>query len=44
MTDPSGRTSTPEDRARFRRNLVRVLTIQIATLVALWLLQSRYTG
>ncbi len=34
----------PDDRAsgRFRANLVRVMAVQVATLVALWLLQTRY--
>jgi hypothetical protein len=29
--------------SRFQRTLVRVLLIQLVTLVLLWLLQSRYT-
>jgi hypothetical protein len=32
------------DRDRFRRTLVRVMTVQVVTLVLLWLLQSRYGG
>jgi len=28
--------------SRFRRTLLRVLAIQLATLLALWLLQARY--
>jgi hypothetical protein len=35
-------TPTPE-AARFRRTLVRVMAVQVAALVLLWLLQSRYT-
>jgi hypothetical protein len=30
-------------RARFRTNLLRVLLVQAVTLVALWLVQRRYT-
>jgi hypothetical protein len=30
-------------RARFRVTLLRVLLVQAATLVALWLVQRRYT-
>jgi hypothetical protein len=44
MTDPN--TLPPSDpqgaRDRFRATLVRVLTVQVVTLIALWLLQSRY--
>jgi hypothetical protein len=29
---------------RFRRNLIQVLAIQVLSLLALWLLQSRYHG
>ena len=28
--------------SRFRRTLVRVLAVQVAALLALWLLQARY--
>jgi hypothetical protein len=28
--------------ARFRRTLVRVLVVQVVTLLLLWLLQARY--
>jgi hypothetical protein len=31
-----------DDRARFRRTLVRVMSVQVITLVLLWLLQLRY--
>jgi hypothetical protein len=30
-------------RARFRMILLRVLAVQVVTLVALWLVQRRYT-
>jgi hypothetical protein len=36
-------TTPPPDRARFRRTLVRVMAVQVVTLVLLWLLQRRYT-
>jgi len=29
---------------RFRRTLLRVMAVQVATLLLLWLLQARYTG
>jgi len=32
----------PEARARFRRTLVRVLGMQLFSLLVLWLLQARY--
>jgi len=38
MTEPT------EDRARFRRTLARVMTVQVVTLLLLWLLQSRYSS
>ena len=34
----------PRDAARFRRTLARVMTVQVVTLVLLWLLQQRYAG
>lgn len=37
------RVPPPEDKARFRQNLLRVLTVQVITLVLLWLLQSHFT-
>ena len=41
MTDPYP-PSSPEDRARFRRTLAKVMTMQIVALALLWLLQSHY--
>ena len=35
-------TSTSDDRARFRRTLVKVMTMQVVALILLWLLESRY--
>lgn len=32
-----------EGRARFRRTLLRVMLVQVVTLVLLWLLQARYS-
>lgn len=32
----------PAESPRFRRTLVRVMAVQAATLVLLWLLQARY--
>jgi hypothetical protein len=41
--DPPGtEEATAEDRARFRRTLIRVMTVQVLALAGLWLLQSRY--
>jgi hypothetical protein len=33
----------PDPRARFRRNLVRVMSVQVVTLLLLWWLQQTYT-
>jgi hypothetical protein len=33
----------PEARARFWRNLIRVMAVQVVSLIALWLLQRHYT-
>ena len=30
------------ERKRFRRTLVRVMAVQVVTLLLLWLLQARY--
>jgi hypothetical protein len=32
----------PKARARFQRNLVRVMAVQVVTLILLWLLQRHY--
>lgn len=40
MSQPTG--DTP-DEGRFRRTLVRVMSVQLVTLILLWLLQHRYT-
>ena len=37
-------TSTSDDRVRFRRTLVKVMTMQIVALILLWLLQSHYAA
>ena len=29
--------------SQFRRNLIRVMSVQVLALLALWLLQSQYT-
>lgn len=34
----------PESRQRFRSTLVRVMTVQVVTLLLLWALQARYAG
>jgi len=41
MHDPE---PTNADAGRFRITLVRVMAVQVVTLVLLWLLQSRYGG
>ena len=33
----------PDDAARFRATLVRVMAVQVVTLVVLWLAQRHYT-
>jgi hypothetical protein len=40
MTEPPG--DTP-DAGRFRRTLIRVMSVQLITLLLLWLLQHRYS-
>jgi hypothetical protein len=42
MTNPDP-TSPEAGRRRFRQTLVRVMSVQIATLIALWLLQRHFT-
>ena len=42
MTPDEGPTSGPDQGARFRRTLVRVLLVQVVTLAILWLLQATY--
>lgn len=32
----------PEDTARFRQTLVKVMSMQVVALLALWWLQARY--
>jgi hypothetical protein len=34
----------PDEPTRFRRTLIKVMTVQLVALVLLWLLQTRYTG
>jgi hypothetical protein len=34
--------SAPENR-RFRRTLVRVMSVQVVTLIVLWLLQAHFS-
>ena len=41
MTDPVA-TRSP-DATRFRRTLVRVMTMQVGTLIVLWILQRVFT-
>lgn len=33
----------PDDARRFRTNLVRVMSVQVVTLVLLWLLQQHFS-
>ncbi len=39
---PPEQPPAPEDSARFRRTLVRVMSMQVVALLALWWLQARY--
>jgi hypothetical protein len=41
MTSPS--KSPPSTTPTFRKTLLRVMAVQVITLVMLWLLQSHYT-
>jgi len=36
--------STPPATSTFRQTLIRVMTVQVFTLLVLWLLQARYSG
>lgn len=42
MTDPV--TSPIDDRARFRKTLIKVMSVQIVTLLLLWWLQRAFTA
>jgi Tfp pilus assembly protein PilN len=45
VIDPSpgsGQAEREEARRRFWRNLGRVMTVQVVSLILLWLLQSQY--
>jgi hypothetical protein len=46
MTTPNGGeyTTTPDAGARFRKTLVRVMAVQIVSLILLWLLQQHYSA
>jgi hypothetical protein len=37
-------TTPAEARRRFRLTLLRVLVVQLITVLLLWILQSRYSG
>jgi hypothetical protein len=37
-------SARPSESGRFRPTLVRVMIVQIITLLGLWLLQSRYAS
>lgn len=39
----SDHTPDPDARAKFRRNLVRVMSVQVIALILLWLFQHHYT-
>ena len=44
MTAPHAPTPpSDEDRARFKRTLVKVMTMQIVALALLWLIQATFT-
>jgi hypothetical protein len=43
-SEPNPPESSPESSRTFRQTLLRVMAVQLAALVALWLLQSRYSG
>ena len=41
MSNPE---SNDAERSKFQQTLIRVMTVQVVTLILLWLLQARYTG
>lgn len=43
MSQHPDSSEPPDDAARFRVTLVRVMAVQVATLIVLWLVQSRYS-
>jgi hypothetical protein len=43
MTSDPGRPGNPDAGRRFRRTLASVLSVQVITLVLLWILQRVYT-
>lgn len=44
-TLPDSPAETPEAaKRRFRLTLIKVMTVQVITLIVFWLLQSRYNG
>lgn len=42
MTDPTPK-SDQASAIRFRRNLVRVMSVQVIALIALWLIQRHFS-
>ena len=42
--DDEAAAPDPQARARFRRTLAKVMTMQVVSLVLLWLLQRHYTA
>jgi hypothetical protein len=41
MTSPD---QSPSPEATFRSTLIRVMAVQVGALLALWLMQARYSG
>jgi hypothetical protein len=41
---PRDFTTTADAGSRFRKTLVRVMAVQVVTLILLWLLQQHYTA
>ena len=46
MTNPdtSTYTTTPDAGSRFRKTLLRVMAVQVVSLILLWLLQQHYSA
>jgi hypothetical protein len=44
MPDTPSPDAGPHDPKLFRLTLIRVMAVQVATLLLLWLLQTRYSG
>ena len=44
IPDTADYTTAPDAGSRFRKTLVRVMAVQIVSLILLWLLQQHYSA